>query len=407
MRFGTALVALGAITTRSNALKVASGSPCSTDCGNVLASTSADEISCSKTDYTTSSAGVVFRNCVNCELTSTFVNSRETDTQWMLYNLRYATSYCLFNFPEHEDYGDNPCMTRTACGPLIDAVQYGNLSTNGTSYDYCSKWISAQVPKCIGCVKNGDDFFGIKNFVTILDAACSQMPLPGTLVSVAGDPFSDTQVNITEPTPTGNPKDYTSSSFTLGAKVGIAIGGVLFILGIIGFCIVWNGKRRRRAFLRRLEAQHGQGGWPPLPGDMFETPVSQKPLTGWQDSPLSAHSEKVFPRYFSPYSSQYNSPTSAVEGPGNFQWPDQTQTREIGIALGGKDDKSANPDVKGKGKDMEEMYEMNEVDSQGNEYMPKVPDAPVLHHPGYGRGNPNRLYPDMDGGNAAGRGALI
>lgn len=180
--------------------------------------------------------------------------------------------------------------------------------------------------------------------MVMMEAACQQKPAPGERISIEGNPFSTVEVNVTDPTPTPL---YTftpdNSVLNLGARVGIAIGGILFILAVVGGCIVWNGKRRRQAFLRDLEKRHAHQGWPHPktphgssggviggPGggpDMFETPLSQKPLRGWGDSPVSAVTETTeggglpLPRYFSPYASTYNSPVSAVGGPSTMNWP--------------------------------------------------------------------------------------
>ena len=281
-------------------------------------------------------------------------------------------------------------------------------------------------------------------------------------MSFSGNPFGNTQVVITEPTATYATipaPDYGPVS--LGARVGIAFGGLAFILVILGFFIVLNGKRRRRAFLRDLERRQQGQGWPHPKtrygnnGDMLETPASQKPLTGWDESPVSAHPDHVppMPRYFSPYNSNYNSPISAgaqssagvnwptlspqkldeliqeqspAHGsppPAFTQWPSPAQEKlmvqmhhrqneiNIGLALGGDEaslrsknsngSMNNNPYTNGlftisdsnKGKKRDEMYEMHEVESpysggniSSNGYkMPQEPQAPVLHHPGYGR----------------------
>ena len=167
--------------------------------------------------------------------------------------------------------------------------------------------------------------------MTMMDAACLQKPAPGDRISIEGDPFSTTKVNVTTPSPPQYTFTPDNSPLKLGARVGIAIGGIMFLLVLAGSCIVWNGKRKRRAFLRELETRNHHQGWPhpktPHSGsgpDMFETPLSQKPLRGWEDSPVSAATETpdiAFPRYFSPYSSTYNSPVSAADGPSTMNWP--------------------------------------------------------------------------------------
>jgi hypothetical protein len=385
-----------------------------------------------------------------------------------------------------------------------------------------------------------DDIDGMSqnNYMMILEAACEQQPIPGATLSIAGDPFSGNPVQVTAPSPSYSTIPETDyGPVSLGARVGIAFGGLAVILAILGFCIVCNGKRRRRAYLRQLEQRQNPQNWPHpksrYPGggdsaqDMFETPVSQRPLRGWEtESPLSAHTDGSFPRYFSPYVSQYNSPISGPDsatggGPssavwqtiptqeqldqliraqhqhnqqqwqqenqqqnqhqqqdpqwqqqqwqqsplsplaptyaqgggerGAFsQWPTVTQEKAlmqmhahhekrqtemaIGLALGG-DDASLRSKASGlnlnnmnangypiekKGKEREEGYEMHAVESpygngngngevvgsggyDGYAYrMPAEPQAPVLHHPGYGRHHGSR---PGSGGAAAGAGA--
>jgi hypothetical protein len=330
----------------------------------------------------------------------------------------------------------------------------------------------------------------LNNFVAMMNATCIQKPAPGDTLSVQGDPFSIIPMNITTPGPKSIYNPITG--FPVGGKVGIAAGCIVFILSLLGCCIVWNGKRRRRRFLRELEEKHLQQGWPHPKTryggpDMLETPASQKPLRGWDDAPTSAatdaSADRSFQRYFSPYSSQYTSPVSAVEGPAmqNWptlspqkltqiqqqeleymqaqdelmrqqqqhqgqqghrqppaftQWPTSTQEKllamaherqqasladgHIGVAIGGDEaslrSKPSDPHLesdpshlasnnpygvlretfdttspaKGKNRDESEAYEMHEVPTSGGgndpgHHMPAPPQAPVLHHPGYGR----------------------
>jgi hypothetical protein len=133
--------------------------------------------------------------------------------------------------------------------------------------------------------------------VTLLTGACTQKPNPGTTLSFQGSPFSTTAaLNITTPTPAGLPYyDGTSSGLSLGAKIGISVGCILFVLATAGFCIVCNGKRRRRRVLAekarqsRYEwdaAQHdhmangggGSSNGDGTPAGFFDSPQSQRPF---------------------------------------------------------------------------------------------------------------------------------
>ncbi|KAJ9143725.1 Lpxtg-domain-containing protein [Pleurostoma richardsiae] len=433
--------ALAASST--TALLVAPASPCGTYCGNVLTSTTGSEITCDESQYS-ASAGVVFESCTNCELSSTYSSQGQTDLQWLLYNLRFAISWCVFGDPGNKNAGDNPCITGPACGPLKDALEWENFTTSTGAYDYCNSWVSVQVPKCSACLTAGDEHY-LNNFLTMLDAGCQQEPSVGSTLSVKGSPFSTVPMNITSPSASPSYASIATDSgpISLAGKVGIAVGGFVFLLFLAGFCVVWNGKRRRRAFLRRLEMRQKQPGpsWAPQGGlvnprnaELHDTPLSQKPLRSWDDSPISAGSEA--PRYFSPYVSLHNSPVSASDQP-SMAWPQsfpssfhhgfpssaqekmmqdlhdhqqaqqypqqqqqQQQARnvEIGLALGGDTpsmrSQASYPSLgEGKGKQAQDSYEMHEVDSAGgygnSNQMPMPPSqAPVLQHPGYGRHSP-------------------
>lgn len=186
------------------------------------------------------------------------------------------------------------------------------------------------------------------NMVEMLQVGCDQKPEPGRTIAIDGSIFSTTLMNETTPTETSTWTSlYNHGPLSLGAEVGIAIGGLCFVLAVAGFCVVCNGRRRRRAFLRKLEMRHKDSGWPhpssstvaALGGnsgvgamihrgaDMNETPLSQKPLRGWDDSPQSATaSEPSYARYFSPYSSHFNSPVTGSDTPGGMmphQWPQE------------------------------------------------------------------------------------
>ncbi|KAK0626307.1 hypothetical protein B0T14DRAFT_391954, partial [Immersiella caudata] len=460
-----ALAALSA--PLAGALLVAPGSPCSTSCGNELSSSSPAEMVCREDAYKSSSAGIVFSNCVKCETSSTYAteSGTQSDLQALTYNLRFNMGYCLWGDLGNQEAEDTPCTTSMACEPFYDAISFRNYSASAPGLDYCSHWAYPRVSNCQACLVRLPNGHFLSNYLTMLDAACQQQPSNGSTISIQGNPFETTPVVITTPSPTYATvptPDYGPVS--LGARVGIAFGALAFVLVIVGFCIVCNGKRRRRAFLRELEERNGGQGWPHPKarygnnGDMLETPASQKPLTGWDESPVSANTETTaVPRYFSPYNSNYNSPVSATDkGPGasNVNWPalspqrlnqllqeqspangspppafsqwpspsqekallqlqhDQRQAEiAIGLALGGDEaslrskasnqSMNNNPYTNGlytmenKGKNRDEAYEMVESPYSGGSThptykMPAEPDAPVLHHPGYGRHHSTR-----------------
>ncbi|KAF4499169.1 hypothetical protein FAGAP_4645 [Fusarium agapanthi] len=331
------------------AILVADNSPCGTVCGNVLDATTNDDVVCQEGDYT-SGAGIVFQQCLTCEQSSDYTTkNNQTDQEYYLY------------------------------------VE---------SYDYCDNWPvhdTADFIGCTECLQAGDNHF-LANFITVLQAGCEQKPQPGTLVSTEGSIFSRDDVNVTEPTPVAsvNPDWLDQGPISLGAKVGIAAGGVAFILFMLGFCIIWRGRRRRKAFLSMLETKHNNS-WPTpltIPRETRDTPLSQKPLRSWDESPVSVRSEHLFPHHVSPYASQYNSPVSATElklahwpvmapnqqmtpamnsqsqfpqmFPSMYQ-PDPSSS-QIGVALGGDDSSVNSGNSKGKGLQGEE-YEMTPVEN--------------------------------------------
>ncbi|KAH0522346.1 hypothetical protein TsFJ059_006207 [Trichoderma semiorbis] len=427
LRLLTSFAAAGVVLPAAEAILVAPDSPCSTNCGNVLDSTAPDDLVCTPGQYTggyNNNAGTVFQGCVQCELNSGYVTKNNySDNEAALYNLRYAVSYCVFNEPSHYDFVNNPCVTSKACGVFANAIAYQNLSVTYDDYGYCDTWPtgdSVDFHGCIECLQVSNNY--LANFVTVLQAGCEQKPMDGLTLGLQGNIFSSDVVNITEPTPTAkvDPAWFDHGPLGLGGKVGVAVAGFILLLTLAGVFIVCRGRRRRKAFLRKLQTnmppmKSNPGGWPSVstnPHDSNETPISQRPLRNWDDSPMTGNTEKTFPRYFSPYSSQFNSPISATEA-NHMPWPEPAHgspqsPREIGLALGSAIDINnasherwvSSPDDKGKMK--EEAYEMQYVDSAGSGIVsnkqPIHVEAPILAHPGYGRNSdsPPRQY-DVNG----------
>ncbi|ETS00025.1 hypothetical protein M419DRAFT_101778 [Trichoderma reesei RUT C-30] len=429
LRLLTSFAAAGAILPAAEAILVAPDSPCSTNCGNVLDSTSAGDLVCTPGQYTggyANGAGTVFQGCVQCELNSGYATKGNySDNMAALYNLRYAVSYCVFNEPQHYDFVNNPCVTSKACGAFTNAIAYQNLSVKYDDYGYCDLWPTSDTLDfhgCIECLQVSNNY--LANFVTVLQAGCEQKPISGVTLGLEGNIFSSDIVNITAPSPTAkvDPAWFDHGPLGLGGKVGIAVAGFILLLILAGVAVVCRGRRRRKAFLKKLQTNMPQmksnpGGWPSMPGgiqhDSTDTPLSQRPLRTWDESPVTGNTEKTFPRYFSPYSSQFNSPISSTDV-NHMPWPEPAlgsprSPREIGLALGSAIDVNnanherwpASPEDKGKMK--EESYEMQYVDSAGggvpaNKQPVHHVQAPILSHPGYGRNSdsPPRQY-DVNG----------
>ncbi|KAI1415386.1 hypothetical protein F5Y13DRAFT_8475 [Hypoxylon sp. FL1857] len=395
-----------ALWRASVAVIVASGSPCWEKCGNVPQATTDDQIVCNETAYSSSVDGQIFESCVGCESTSSYTTTHNqqnvSDLQYMLYNMRYATNVCLF------EAQTNPCITTFACANVKAAIQYQNLSSTSSIYGYCDKWTEYNLDKCHACLSSSPNGNYLSNFISILDGACRLKLEPPATIPFQGRIFSTDVVNVTDPTPTATfAPPGLKGPLDSGAIAGIVVGGLVVLLALAGCGIVLNGKRRRKAYLRR-RSQIAKN-WPPSQGggEMFETPISQKPLRGWEDSPISAATQTTFPPYFSPYASQYNSPISGVEGPSHMVWPAEKPQNNIGVAISpDRDITSPWDDKKGKEKAAAENdgYELQEgVNSAGGYGFPIPPppsQAPTLGHPGYGRHGAPRTGPDGMPGSA-------
>lgn len=237
--------------------------------------------------------------------------------------------------------------------------------------------------------------------VIALEAACQQQPVNGAALSLQGSVFSTTTVNITNPsaTPTSS---FTPSTggLTLGAKIGIATSVLLFGLGLAGFFIVWCGKRRRRRILAEkakangyeYQVRHSRLGvvGTPQQNDVpfFDSPQSQRPFANaWGHDDISPASATVEKAYFSPYTSQYTSPVSAIDRPSQPQeWPRDskrvvTPDTQRHVPDWPRDSKQGSFVA---GMRMEGI-EMKDVGNPDAKNWPPNP-TPMLSHPGHGRG---------------------
>ncbi|KAL7625225.1 hypothetical protein AAE478_004440 [Parahypoxylon ruwenzoriense] len=404
MKFTSHAVALGAFAHCVSAVLVADGSPCGIKCGNVPDSTTPADVVCKEADYTGTPVGVVYEQCVSCELTSPYSTGAGSS---ITSDLQYFLSL-LANLSKRP----SKSAIYLRASPHIATAAFGmQRLSRAAQRAFAPRW-TEHTSQTVGVIMfpRPDPELTVPDIDT-LNGACTFQPQPGATLALQGNLFSDDQVNVTAPTPTAT---FESSAYngpiSVGAIVGIVVGGLVVILVVCACCVVCIGKRRRKAYLRQREQLHAKN-WPShahAGSEMFETPISQRPLRGWGDSPVSAvTTDGTYPPYFSPYTSQYNSPVSAVEAPKTMGWP-QEKGQNIGVAISPNSNEHSYTWSDSKGKDKMDMtadaYEMQEgVNSAGGygdrqqEQVSHAYNPPLLNHPGYGRhGAASRESPEDD-----------
>lgn len=264
----------------------------------------------------------------------------DTDLKWVLYNLRYAMSSCLFGFPGNTSVQSTPCITSRACGPFQSNFAYNDLSPNITTYDYCVGLPAADATgRCNSCIRQGEDTFLPNYFTTILAGCANQQ---GMHMNLDGSLFGTDYVNVTYGFNLVNsPTSSTPTTMNLGTRIGIAIGSICALLALIGITIVCCGKRRRRARLaeraRRAEEYNDFGSMQRvLPTPRVTTKWATDMSTVQDESPMTANTYLNDKHGFSPYSSRYNSPVSAreVPQPQQWEWPMQSANSVKNLAQG-------------------------------------------------------------------------
>jgi hypothetical protein len=84
MKLIATVVAIAVLLRSASAVLVAPGSDCEVQCGNVADSTTPADITCSKNAYDSTTAGAVFKKCIQCEAKSNYTSNNQSDVQWML-----------------------------------------------------------------------------------------------------------------------------------------------------------------------------------------------------------------------------------------------------------------------------------------------------------------------------------
>ncbi|KAI0884341.1 uncharacterized protein GGS22DRAFT_165430 [Annulohypoxylon maeteangense] len=261
------------------ALQVTPGSSCASVClddpaNQDASSTNSSDIVCNDQEYSTTTAGIRFKNCVECLQESHAMSNGENDISWYLYNLRYSVDVCIYGFPNATKTISSPCDIDYACRPLKQALETGNLNPdNGTQLDYCTAdggaFNGSQLQDCVQCFRSSANQFYMSNFLTALQAGCEQKPQAGDLLGLSGSLFTQFQVNITAApqNQTTASDDKSKTTMTTGAIVGIAVGATLLFLGGTGLFWVYH-RKQKYLYGSPLESQNGRKSIsPPLVGN--------------------------------------------------------------------------------------------------------------------------------------------
>lgn len=173
------LLSVFILSVISTGFHVSPGSPCSSQCTiDGAVDTNTSDIVCSDTDFSATSTGLKFKNCIECLQTSRQFSGSDSDVSWFLCklacptyqrpaerltyikdNLRFAADVCLFRYPGADEENDtSACDVDYVCKPLQNALEEDELSTtSGSELGYCtadnSTFRGQARTTCIGCLQ--------------------------------------------------------------------------------------------------------------------------------------------------------------------------------------------------------------------------------------------------------------
>ncbi|GFF29014.1 mediator of RNA polymerase II transcription subunit 8 [Aspergillus udagawae] len=274
---GAALLLLGHITPVVIGLKTTPGSPCANVCNKVSSNTTASEIVCLDEQFSQTTKGSDFQNCVECQLESTYGDSSsgQRDVEWGLYNLRYAFSSCVYGFPEQVANISSPCVV--SCQPLSSALDYDLDDPSGINFDtWCgaSSFADNLISQCEFCynltsnmtdsqvyLANFTDSLAIGVVLEALRYNCHFRTPSGKAFPVSPSRvFSESllpqsTVDLTSPSANAN-----SGSSHLALIIALPILGFVILICILAvgcfFFIRWRRKQARKH--RRSDHLHAR-----------------------------------------------------------------------------------------------------------------------------------------------------
>ncbi|CAL8576780.1 hypothetical protein XPA_002645 [Xanthoria parietina] len=296
-------ISLLLLLSSASALRVVPGSSCTAAC--TKANITYGNITCYDQAYSSTVAGRAFKDCVTCELDTITLdhNTNQTDLGWALFNLRYSTAWCVFDYPRSKvQQVPTPC--NQTCGSFATALETNLLTPNQSHpYDYCQDpSFSFNAAACATCYAKVPNQQLISNFLNTLQTACLSQPPPTEYL-----PISPPQVfSLTPPTSSGPDVNATSvpppassngSGFRWNAKVAVAISvpvAALLILSLL--CLLFyvhrKSRRRRRSKKRLTKSSSHRTQRSHRPTNKFPPQKPQNHRKTLSNEPTTTDSEK-------------------------------------------------------------------------------------------------------------------
>ncbi|OKL56446.1 hypothetical protein UA08_08224 [Talaromyces atroroseus] len=336
-RIQSTLLGLLAFTIPTiHALRTVQGSPCTSLCGDT-SNTTSSEISCIDSAYNTTQTGETFESCVSCLLESNFQNatSGETDVNWGLYNLRFAFTSCVYDYPVPVTNVSTPCLVScTTLGPALEMQLTDPVGSDLSSFCNSTFFADNVVTTCENCYTLTTEQAYLTNFLEAVRYNCHFPNDPGVAYSITPDRiFNDTELPSTT-----NSYGATTSATSTGESNVKKYLTVIIVMPIIGFlaisaltalcCFCLIQRRRRLAEERRSNQRNRwatgtftaawQPAWTNYPGSPYQQQFAMESTAPFGSAPFgSAIPGKGFnvvesdgKTYEAGYSTQYVTPVS-------------------------------------------------------------------------------------------------
>lgn len=299
-----------AIATPISALRTVQGSPCTDVCGTTTNTTSA-EMACLDADFNSTSGTTVgkkFKSCVSCLLASPYQNTTigETDVDWGLFNLRYAFSSCVYDYPVSITNVSTPCLVScTSLGPALDMALVDPIGNQLSQFCSSTSFADNVVTTCENCyaLTSQQSFFA--NFLEAVRYNC-HFPTSGGIafpISVSRI-FNTTQLPTTTvySSSTATSKGTSTVQKFLTVIIVVPIIGFLIIVSLLALCCFCLVRHRRKIAKKRRNQM--QNRWMPtgFPAQWQQPAWGGYPLSPYQQtSPMLHQQQYVMAGGMGPY----------------------------------------------------------------------------------------------------------